>query len=786
MAITATTEDDGTAAPDAVRAPPRLGLAARLTEALESERPRWLLWLPVLTGAGIAFYFHLAEEPPLVLALSPFGMALILRSAVRKGTLGVALAGALVALTLGLALAKLRTEWVRAPVLSQRVTAEVRGFVELVEPKPQRGGRLTVRVAAMDKLPQAKWPARVRVRLLGDVSRFKPGDAIRLTASLSPPPQPALPGGYDFARSAWFQRLGAVGYTAREPVPDETLGAPPAGLRAALAIERLRVAIGRRITAALPGETGAIANALITGERGGITEATNDAFRDSGLFHALSISGLHMAVMAGAIFWTLRLLLAAVPYLALHYPIKKWAAAGAAVGALFYLLISGSSPPTERSYLMISIMFLAILLDRSALALRNIALAAMLILLVYPESLLDLGFQMSFAAVTALVAAHEEIQRRWPPGEGAGGLVPWLRELGLPGRAAIMIGAISLSTVIASLAVAPLAAYYFHKSQQYAILGNVLGLPICDLIVMPLALATLVAMPFGLEAFPLWAMGLGIEALVWCARLVASLPGAVTTVPAMPPLAFQAMVAGGIWLALWGGRWRRLGLAGIVAGAALAPFGPRPDLIVGREGRTLAARIDGSRLSALPLNGSDFDLARWLEHDGDSRVPRAVARGDGFACDGSGCTARVGRLRLAVAQSYDALHDDCRRADILVATVPASGPCPRPVLVLDRTALRRGGAHAISIGPSGSLTVVNVDEARGRRPWTGNESRTRRPAARGESKGAAARTATGAGAPNTEDLRAGEASRLQGFAAPHALIDAIGAPPALPPTDGRP
>jgi competence protein ComEC len=705
--------------------PVRRGLRVRLAETLEVERPRWFPWLAVLLGGGIGAYFALPVEPTLPLALSPLAAALALRATMARGTLAAAFAGALIALTLGFALAKVRTEWVRGPVLQHHVTSSLAGFVELVEPKPTRGGRVTIRIAAMDRLEPSGSPMRARIRVLSDVSHLHPGDPVRLTASLSPPPPPALPGSYDFARSAWFMGLGAVGFSARAPVVDRSIGASPRGLVLSGSIARLRLAIGRRITAALPGETGAIANALITGERGGITEATNTAFRNSGLFHALSISGLHMAVMAGAIFWSLRLALAAVPALALRFAIKKWAAAGAALGALGYLLISGASPPAERSYIMISIMFLAILLDRSALALRNIALSAILILVVFPESLFDLGFQMSYAAVGALVAAHEELQRRWPGGQGGHAQVAWLRQAGWPGRVLLLVGGISLSTVIASLAVAPFGAYYFHSSQQYAIVGNVLGLPICDLFIMPMALASLVAMPLGLEALPLWLMGLGIDAMVWCARLVAALPGAVAAMPAMPALAFELMVAGGIWLALWATSWRRLGLIAIVAGAGLAPFGPRPDIIVGPDGRMVAVRGTDGRLSALPVKGNSFELARWLETDGDARPVREAAAGAGFRCDGSGCTARVKGLTLAISQSPDAVADDCGRADIVIVAIRQAPPCAQPRLLLDAWRLRGGGVHTISIRADG-IRVTNVAELRGERPWSMPE-RARRP-----------------------------------------------------------
>ncbi len=326
----------------------------------------------------------------------------------------------------------------------------------------------------------------------GDI---KPGDALQMTASLSPPSAPALPGGHDFARAAYYERIGAVGFALKPPqkVTLADLAEPDLALRIRAAVEDLRQDIGRRIEAALPGERGALAAALITGERGGISQETTDAYRDSGLVHILSISGLHMAIMAGAVFALLRFALATVPVLALTQPIKKWAAAGGALGAILYFAISGGSAATLRSAIMMVVMFLAIMLGRPAIAMRNVAIAALLILIVYPESLLDVGFQMSFAAVAALVAAYEAIRGHFD----RSGITP-----GPVMRAGLFLGGILFSTLIAGFAVTPLSVYHFHAMQHYAPLANLIAVPVCNLLVMPAALATLVALPFGLEAAP--------------------------------------------------------------------------------------------------------------------------------------------------------------------------------------------------------------------------------------------------------------------------------------------
>lgn len=685
-------------------------LGVRLLEALEGEQDRWFLWLPVLFGLGIALYFVLPTEPSWNAALAALTVALTLRICWRGGAISMLLGGIAVATALGFAATKLKSDWVSAPVLgSQLRPMQVRGWVEVAEVHPSGGQRLTLAVAAIEHVPIHEQPARVRIRVLNAVPGLRPGDAISVRAVLSAPAGPALPGGYDFARSAWFQRLGAVGFASAPPVVDADAGEAPASVRARAAIERVRQAIGARVTAALAGEAGAIANALITGERGGISEATNQAFRDSGLFHILSISGLHMSIMAGAAFLTVRFALALVPMLALRFAIKKWAAAAAVLGALGYLLISGVSFPTVRSWIMISIMFLAIMLERPALALRNVALAALAILVLFPESLTDVSFQMSFAAVVALIAAYEVLRDRAEDGahKRRG---PWLAVL-------MFFGGIVLSTLVASLAVAPFAAYHFHKSQQYAVLANLMAIPICNVVVMPAALATLVAMPLGLEWGPLKLMEVGIDGMVWCAYAVAALPGAVTAVPAIATGAFVLMLSGGLWLALWRARWRLLGLCPIALGLALAPLRTAPDVLVGRNGSLVAVRSSSEGLSALTEKGGMFELARWLEHDGDSRRPEAVAKARDFQCDASGCAALVQGKIIAVARHAAALRDDCEKAAVVVAAMPVTQSCANASIMITQGQLKAKGTHAIYF-KTGTVEIEAVADRRGQRPWT--------------------------------------------------------------------
>lgn len=760
--------------PEAAEPSGTAGPIRRALAAIEAERARWLNWVPVLLGLGIAGYFTAPAEPPLAVALASLAAAVAARLAVPRTLVTVLLIDILLLVALGFTLAKLRADRVGAPVLERSTgPVEVKGYVELVEPRASRGERITIRVAALGDLPADRRPARVRVRTSAAASGVRAGDAIRVRAHLAPPAAPVMPGGYDFARQAWFMRLGGIGYAVGRLERDASLP-PPLALAIAAAIERVRQVIGRRVATALDGQTAAIANALVTGERGAISEATNKAYRDSGLFHVLSISGLHMAVMGGAVFYAVRLLLAAFPALALRFAIKRWAAAAAIIGSLAYLAISGWTFATVRSFIMIAIMLIAVLLERPALAMRNVAIAALIILVAYPESLLDVGFQMSFAAVVALVAAYEALRER--SAERA------RRGFSALTRASLFLGGIVLSTLVASAAVAPLALYHFHKSQLLAVVANLLAIPVCNTIVMPAALATLVAMPFGLEALPLAAMGFGIDLMTRVAEWVAAMPGAVVRHPSIPTSAFALMVAGGLWLALWSGRWRLAGLALVAIGAALTPLGVRPDILVGRDGALVAVRGTDGRLAAIGSAASDYELTRWLEQDGDGREAATVrADPSGVSCDAVGCLARARGMQVAVPRHASALADDCAAADILVLDVPRPRGCTRPRRVVDFFDVRIAGAHALTVAPDGRIHVETVAAGRGHRPWSPPHPWAAMRGVVDATPSASQRAAEQPGSDarlGTDDGRAAPASRRPARDA-DTRVEAFAAPPGL-------
>jgi len=424
-------------------------LAARLA----AERERWLLWFPVAMGAGIAVYFSLGSEPPRWLGAAGLAAAALAAAGAWRRGAGIALPLALVALGLGFCAAQLQAILIAAPVLQRPLGAvAVEGRLVAVESLPQ-GARLLIAPDHIDRLDAAHLPARIRVRLRHGDAAMIPGVWITLKAKLYPPPAAAMPGAYDFERRAFFDRIGAVGYAyGRARLIDPPAGAGPSWWRSR--VEALRASVTQRIRAALPGESGAIAAALITGDTHAIAPADAQSFRDAGLAHILVIAGLHMGMVAGIVFFALRAFFALVPALALNHPTKKYAAGLALALSFGYMLLSGATVSSRRAFVMIGLMLLGVLVDRLSLSARAVALAAVIIMLMTPESATGPSFQMSFAAVAALIAFYEALRPR---------LAQWHAHAGALRRAGLYLLGIAFTTIVTTVATMPFTIFHLHK-----------------------------------------------------------------------------------------------------------------------------------------------------------------------------------------------------------------------------------------------------------------------------------------------------------------------------------
>ncbi|MEL6583185.1 MAG: ComEC/Rec2 family competence protein [Pseudomonadota bacterium] len=567
---------------------------------LEGQRRQLILWWPVAFGAGVIAYFTLSSEPSLLVAgvCALFGALLLVASP--KALLSVSFPMMLIAaMLLGGAMATLRTAHVGAPVLSGPVATTVEGRIREVSRSASGNPRIELdQVILYERHAQ---PARVRIALVGNRApiTLRPGDCVRLHARLSPPSPPVEPGGYDFRRHAFFEQLGALGYTTT-PVLKRSTCAGGWGIT----LLRWRHDISRGIQSRMEGRTGAFAAAILVGDRANLPVDTLEALRASNLAHLLAISGLHMGLVSGFVFFALRKALALSPRISLTYNTKKIAAVAAFFAALAFLAISGASVATQRAFIMVTVVFGAVLLDRPPFTLRAVALAATLILLWRPESVLSAGFQMSFAATAALVATFEQLRR-----------YAWWRdaERGFVSRFRPVL-ALIIASLVAGFATAPFGAFHFNQSASYGLIANLLTVPVMSLFVMPAGVVAALLAPFGLEGLALMAMGVGIEWILRVAETVASLPGATRAIPMGPPIALALIVAGGLWLILWRGAGRVLGLAPMLLALPLWATHPRPDILISADARVVGVLTEeGRALSA--RRGSGFAVETWAEHD---------------------------------------------------------------------------------------------------------------------------------------------------------------------------
>ncbi len=678
---------------------------ARGDLALLAQRGHLFPWVPVLLALGIGSYFAMPVEPgfaeyAVVLGHGLIGVGVALRWPGGWGALGWVLALTAV----GFGLAGMRAHRVAGPVLDWRYYGPVEGRVVALDRSASDAVRVTLDRVRLDRVGPDKRPAQVRLSLHGPPAEPRPGQRIMTTAHLSPPQGPVEPGGFDFRRHAWFQQLGAVGYT-RNPV---LIAAPAEAGQAGLRVFALRMAVSDRVRAVLGGDVGGFAAAVTTGDRSTVGQEALSALRASNLAHLLAISGLHMGLLAGFVFAALRMSLSLVPALALRLPVKKFAAVGALIAAAGYLALSGGNVATERAFVMVSVLLLAVLVDRRAISLRAVAIAAIIVLVLRPEALLGPGFQMSFAATTALVA-----------------FFGWLRDAELPrapGWAKPVLGVV-LSSAIAGLATAPVGAAHFNSLSHYGLIANLLSVPLMGVLVIPAAVLALCLAPLGLENLGLYPMGWGLSWILAVARFVSGLSGAQGHVVGPGPLVLPMLALGMLWLMLWQGWARLAGLAPVACAFALWVQAERPAVLVADTGGLVGVMTTEGRALSKP-RGAGFVARNWLENDGDGAdQTQAAARWPGAKGKLREIAAGETRIVHVIGKGGAAQISSCAPDQVVIASVPLTlnGPCE----VYDPKRLLRTGSLAISDGG-----VITARDRAGQRIWNTPRPRRDRRAAR--------------------------------------------------------
>ncbi len=681
-------------------------LGDRLEQWAQVERTQLPLWTPVCLGMGIASWFVLPDAWGWTASLCLLAAIAVAAATLANGGRVARLVMSMALLIMaGLSLVWIRAESLAAPILSRPVLAEMVARVETVDHLAARQLRRVMLHPAQARDGRGRpitLPPRIRVSLADNdaPAGLGPGAVIRLRVRLMPPAGPVAPGGYDFARAAWFQGIGATGRGF----------APITILRASQQEDGLRQRLSRRITERVAGSAGGIAAALATGDVGAIGQADAEAMRRAGLAHLLSVSGLHITAVVGIVMTITIRLLALWPWLAVRVRLPLIGALAGALAAIGYTWLTGAEVPTIRSCVAAMLVLAALALGREAMTLRLVAAGALIVLLFRPEALMGASFQLSFAAITAIIALHEHpVMRRW-----FGAHPDWRWSIVRQGGALLVTG------LVVEAALMPIAIFHFHKAGLYGAFANIVAIPWTTFIAMPIEMLALLFEPLGL-AGPLWRLlGWALGALLALAHYVAALPGAAIALPVASCWAFATAVGGGLWLALWRTRARWMGVPLILMGSVEMLMAPSPDLIVTGDGRHAAIRTDHG-MALLRERAGDYMRMTLAEMSGSQA--ELVALSDHGRCGPDVCVTqlrRAGRLwRIGATRSgynlpWVSLIALCRRVDIMIADRRLPEACQPRWLKLDAPTLRKAGGATLWLDPPRVETVNKPGDGH---PW---------------------------------------------------------------------
>jgi len=677
---------------------------------LAAQEERLFLWIPVALSLGILAYFIWPVEPHITFSLILLAvlMPALAVAWYRQHDHGVALflyllLFAIVLMVAGFSASMVAAQRFGTPMLSKQIKiTDVSGVIESIDPQGQgRGSKVVLSDLEIGKLLPDQTPRKIRLTFKKD-GGLEPGARIAFRANLSPPSGPVLPGAYDFRRHLFFEGIGAVGFSYDAPA----IIAPPEKGHIAVFFEDLRQHIQEQIAGQVSPTSEGLMTALITGQRGGIADEDDEAMRESGLAHLISISGTHISMAALTLFFFSRLLMALSPWMALHWPIKKIAAIIALCGAVSYTFLAGAEVPAIRAMLMTALVLIAIILDRSPFSLRLIAFAALCVLILQPQSLVGVSFQMSFAAVAALICFYESTERFWKQHyHGAG----WIK------KAALYFIGILITSLIAGGMTGLFGLYHFQQFAVYGVLANMIAVPITGFIIMPAIILALILMPFGLHGFALTIMEWGSIWILAVAHWAAGLEGAVLHVHQWPVITLCLIAAGIVLFLLWRG-WRGKICAAVcvMVGLLIGALSPMPDVMIAHGGGVMGVR-DGSDLFVTQRRGDRFTQQNWMRLMGrDGEKPLLLSKDAAFAaCDFHGCRMEIKNKKLAIVYDPMAVQEDCQWADVMIAHIPARG-CKGPVII-DLFDMKRDGAIGVYLNRT--VMIERAGDLSQGRPW---------------------------------------------------------------------
>lgn len=646
-------------------------------------------------GAGIATYFHTDfnfSTKFLVFAsltsclLSAFTFHLYKNSGQNRWLASVLILSALTLFTIGYAVSSFRTNNINTVLLEQDLPFMViEGRIEkIVNLEGSKAKRIILDQVNIDGKSY-----RVRLKsyhFKGD--EWAIGDKVSVKAKLIAPGGPTMPDGFDFSRKAFYDDISAVGYTIQDAIIIDK------NATQSDSVEQLRQFIGNVIYDNMEIRNAAVAQALLTGERAGINQSDTEAFRVSGLAHLLAISGLHIGMVAGCVFFFIRLGLACIPNFALHYPIKKWAAGCAIIIAFSYMILAGATVPTVRAFIMSSLVLLAIILDRSALNLRLVSLAALFVMITTPEAIVGPSFILSFSAVAALIVFYKNIGRK---------LLVNARAYKPLWRPFYYVLGVIVTSFIATLATAPFSIMFFNRFALYSILSNIVAIPLMGFLIMPFGLMGILLIPFGLDGLFWIIMEWGIAHILNIADIIASYRYASLAFPSFNTWESFIICLGFIFLLFWNGKLRWIGLMAIIAAFINVFISPQKMIMISTDMKAIIY-VDKSVDNIYLIGKMDsYTKSNWLGFHGynmDVNIPRYesgdnINNNTGY-CDDYMCRLNIDSVNVTVLINALKKDEVCDNSDIIIADFPLDKSYCPSAKIIDRFDVWKYGATSIT------------------------------------------------------------------------------------------
>lgn len=711
-----------------------LGLCMRLLASIYDfyieHKDRYILAVPVFIAFGIGLYFSLDTEILPIYGVMAFtvlacGCVLTYRYVFDSKMVFIFYIHLwmIFLILTGFLAAQFRTYNVSAPILNKKIKfSAVSGVIENIEIMEQgRSYRVVISDPFIEKLSRSNMPARIRIKF-HDIGNAVVGDRVEFNASIAPPSPPVLPSGFDFQFYAFFKQLGGFGFAYGPPEVIEH----DSERRPLRIFSAIRAYISARILSYYPDASAAsVLIALMTGDKSVIAEHDLEAMRKAGLAHVLAISGLHIGMVSGFIFFVTRALFALSERWTLKYPIKKFAAFVAILGALIYVFIAGAGIPAVRALIMSVIFFAAIMVDRTAISMRLVAVAALMVLLLFPESLKSASFQMSFAAVAGLVYFYQITRIYW---------IDLYRGSGLMRRLCVYYMALIATTIVASIATAPFIAFHFQQLPLHnSLVANLIAMPLMSIIVMPCIVIAFVMMPFSAEG-PLTFIAIkALEIIITMAHDVSSWQGSVWYPSAMPQTALICITFAAISIIILRRYKCYVATLCLCAAAVFISQAKPADILVAGSGGLIAVHDEKKDILWLSTRLRErFASDRWQEAFGYAEhQPRLWndhewdnERSDmNISCGEFSCHINMKDHLVAASSHASSLKDDCALADIVITDYPVASKQCEEAIVIDRYDLYHKGSYAIYLNEqTKKINMDYVSAHRGKRPWIGRHS----------------------------------------------------------------